>query len=298
MEQNIYTYKIGEHRHPQFVQMLADEYSTTNISLKDLSKKYHTDASYQFKINGIPKRKGSIQKMLSRTGCITLNWKGENIETEKQAYITGMLFSDGYVGKHQLGLRLKKSDKELLEQIKNYFSKDIKLQEEKNDFSFVVSSTAVCANFVKLGLLKNKTKIGINVPQMDKSLYRHFIRGYFDGDGTVYVCNTKPKHSYLKAYICSATVSILNDIQNILSVHNIESTINKEDRKGKVMKVPQGKTFCSMDMFRLFIRKKAELEKFYHFLYDDCTICLERKRRKFEDNFNLLKYQKYMPIPS
>lgn len=39
-------YKVCTPRDPRFVQMLVDEYNNTNISLHDLSKKYHTDAGY------------------------------------------------------------------------------------------------------------------------------------------------------------------------------------------------------------------------------------------------------------
>lgn len=299
MEQSIFNYKIGEHRDPKFIKMLINEYNNTDISLSDLSKKYHTDASYQFKINNIPKRNGALQRSLSRTGCINFNWEGKKIETEEQAYIAGIFFSDGYVGKQQLGLRLQKKDKKLVEQIKDYFSKDIKLQENKSNYSFTLSSMIVCQNFIDLGMLRDKTKVGISVPQMDKSLYRHFIRGYFDGDGTIYVCNTKTNYSCLKTCICSATIGILEEFQKILSDNGIESKINKENRKGKVMKVPQGTTLCAMDMYRLFIRKKSEIKKFYHFLYDDSHIFLERKKNKFDTNINLLDYtKKHMSIPS
>lgn len=299
MEQSIFDYKIGEHRDPRFVKMLVDEYNTTGISLFDLSKKYHTDASYQFKINNIPKRNGYLQRCMSRTGCINFNWNGEKIETEEQAYIAGLLFSDGYVGKQQLGLRLQKSDKDLIEQVKNYFSKDLKMQEDDNSYKFVLSSTLLCENFIKLGMVRDKTKLGVHIPKMDKSLYRHFIRGYFDGDGTIYVCNTKTDYTYLKTYICSATIDILEEFQKVLSDNNIESKINKENRKGRVMKVPHGMSLCTMDMYRLFIRKKTEIEKFYHYLYDDSHIFLERKKSKFKKNLNLLNYvKKHTSMPS
>ena len=46
MENNDFMqYKICTPRDPRFIQMLVDEYNTTNISLLDLSRKYHTDAS-------------------------------------------------------------------------------------------------------------------------------------------------------------------------------------------------------------------------------------------------------------
>lgn len=295
MEEDYMQYKICTPRDPRFVQMLVDEYNTTNISLHDLSKKYHTDAGYQFRIHNIPKRKSGLQKSLTRTNCISLGWDFKTIETEEQAYITGLLFADGYLSYKQIGLRLKKSDKELVEKIKDYFSSKITLSEDAVSYGFVISSDIACHNLVRLG--KVKTGEPIHIPPMDKSLIRHFIRGYFDGDGTIFVCNNNG-NKFFKANICCVTTNILEEFREVLANNGISSTINKENRKGKVMRVPEGTCICSFDMYRLFIRKKDSMESFYHYLYDNCNVYMERKRKIFEDNQELFQYIKPRRIPS
>ena len=45
---------------------------------------------------------------------------------------------------------------------------------------------------VNKGFTKNKS-YEFKIPDMDESLIRHFIRGYFDGD---YYCNTN--HTYIQ----------------------------------------------------------------------------------------------------
>lgn len=296
MENNDFMqYKICTPRDPRFIQMLVDEYNTTNISLLDLSRKYHTDASYQFRIHNIPIRKSGLQHSLSRNGCIKLNWNFELIKNEEEAYIAGLLFADGYISSMQIGLRLKKSDKKLVETVKNYFSSEITLQESKLGFSFTISSENACKNLKRLG--KVKTGNPFHIPLMDKSLVRHFIRGYFDGDGTVFICKNK-KNKFFKANICCVTTNILEDFKSLLNENGIECSINKEVRKGKVMKVPQGTCVGGFDMYRLFIRKKKAVEKFYHYLYDSSSIYLERKRKIFEDNKELFSYKRSMKTPS
>lgn len=294
MEEDFMQYKICTPRDPRFVQMLVDEYNSTNISLHDLSKKYHTDAGYQFKIHNIPKRAGGLQKSLTRTNCINLNWDFESIETEEQAYIAGLLFADGYVSHMQIGLRLKKSDENLVRKIRDYFSSEITLQEDNTSFSFVISSDVACKNLKILG--KVKTGEPIHIPQMNRSLIRHFIRGYFDGDGTIFVCNDNTKR--FKTNICCVTTEILEEFQKVLQTEDIHCTINKENRKGKTMKVLDRTCVCSLDMYRLFIRKKDSIEKFYHYLYDNCNIYMERKRKVFEDNKELFNYIRPKKIPS
>lgn len=299
MEQDFMKYEVCKPRDLRFIQMLVDEYNSSNISLKELSIKYHTDAHYQFKKYKISVRSKGYQRALTRNGCIELNWKGDCIKTEEQAYILGLLYADGYVSDTQMGLRLKKSDKDVVEKVKNYFSKDIKLQCFKNSYSFAVSSKEVCRNLQNLGMLKRKTQNILRVPKMQENLYRHFIRGFFDGDGTIYKDN---KALSLRFNICSPTIEILTDIENIFQKNNIASRINKEVRTNKLSKVPSGKIVVqNLDMYRLFVRRKIDIEKLYHFLYDDCTIYMERKKKVFEDNTNLMVYKnprKYMPIPS
>ena len=288
-------YKICTPRDPSFIQMLVNEYNSTNISMQDLSKKYHTDAYYQFKIHNIPKRSKGEQRSLTRIGCINLSWNFDTIKTEEQAYITGLIFADGYSTNSQIGIRLKKYDKELIEKIKNYFSPKIKIQENKASFGFVISSEKACENLKKLG--KKKTGKPISIPKMKSSLVRHFIRGYFDGDGTIFVCKSGQVFRF-KSNICCVTLNILEEFQSILQKNNINCSINKENRKGKLMRIPKGTCIGAFDIYRLFIRRKDSLEKFYHFLYDDCTIYMKRKRKVFENNKELFTYLKHKRIPS
>lgn len=292
MEKDFMKYEICKPRDSRFIQMLVNEYNSTNISLRDLSVKYHTDAFYQFRIHNIPIRSKGEQRLLTRKGCIILNWNGESIETEEQAYIVGLLLADGYISDTQLGLRLKKTDKELIETVKNYFSKQIQLQSDEKTYSFVVSSKQLCRNLLKLGIVKNKTTKELHIPEMKQSLKKHFIRGYFDGDGSIFK-NNNNGHLSLRCNICSPTKNILEEINSILIENNIVGTINKENRIGKYTTFKdKGNVVCTSDMYRLFIRKKSAVENFYHFLYDSTTMYMKRKKKVFDENLNLLEYQK------
>ena len=120
------------------------------------------------------------------------------------------------------------------------------------------------------------------IPNLPKHLYRHFIRGYFDGDGTVFM-----DRKWLRSNICSISENFLIELQGLLNDENIENRINVEIRKNKKYKVPQGVSENCMNMYRLYVSKQEALKKFYHYLYDDATIYLERKKIKFEDNLEL-----------
>jgi hypothetical protein len=86
---------------------------------------------------------------------------------------------------------------------------------------------------------------------------------------------------------------ILEQINFVLLNNGIKGTINKENRKGKYTTFGENnRILCSVDMFRLFVRSKMAVEQFYHFLYDQSSIYLERKRNVFENNMSAFIYQK------
>lgn len=285
--------KYNRPRSEEFREMLATEYLNTNISIKDLSEKYHTDAAYQLQRHGIKLKGRGVQKMLSRTGCIKYNWDATTVTTEAQAYTLGFLMADGYNTGAQVGLKVKTSDLETLKRMKNCFSDEIKLQSNSQYYSFVISSTVICNNLRKLGIIEHKSYREKSLPNLNSDLIRHFIRGYFDGDGTVFVCNsTNPK--LLKCYICSSTSNILRQFQQIFLTKGIDCAINIENRTGKEYTFSTYASIATMNMFRLFIRRKCALERFYHYLYDDATIYLERKHKIFTDNMSLLTYCKHV----
>lgn len=278
-------------RSQEFREMLANEYLSTTISISELSRKYQTDAIYQLKKLGIPLKGRGVQKMLTRTGCIKYNWDASKVETEKQAYVLGFLMADGYYSGFQVGLRLKKDDLMILKKIRDCFSEEIKIQEEETAYGFVISSTVICDNLNRLGIIRHKSQNEKYIPVLRDDLVRHFIRGYFDGDGTVFVCHNG-KNQFLKCNICSSTKNILVEIQEILTANGIYSVINSEKRIGKVYRVKdQYDSVATMDMNRLFIRRKGDIQKLYHYLYDDASIYLDRKYKVFADNQWMLVYR-------
>lgn len=282
----------------EFLETLQKEYEN-GMAIKYLNKKYHTDTRYLFKKYGIPiKSKEEVKKWREkyRPGRLQLNFTFENITKESEAYITGFVFADGYTTNKQLGFKLKTLDGEFVKKIKDFFNKDISLRREKSCVGFVVSSALVLKNLKNLGMDGHKIENPRRVPQIEKSLLRHFIRGYFDGDGTIFVCKDRNKR-YLKSNICSTNIEILQDFQEILRQEGIYSTINVERRKGKTLWCVDHYIESHFDMYRLFIRKKEDIRKFYDFIYKDATWFLPRKKAVFDSNMQLLDTGS-TPIPS
>ena len=92
--------------------------------------------------------------------------------------------------------------------------------------------------------------------------------------------------NYLRTNICSINQDFLLDIQKELLNNNIYSVINCEVREGKEYRVPQGVSTNCKNMYRLFVRRREDINKFYNYMYDNSTIHLTRKKLKFEGQTN------------
>ena len=103
-----------------------------------------------------------------------------------------------------------------------------------------------------------------------EDLVKHFIRGYFDGDGCItgWLATEKGKADRVryKFDICSKTITMLSDIQKVLSKNDINVNINYLKRD---------------DMYRISTSSKSEVSKLYHYLYNDANFYLSRKFNKF-----------------
>lgn len=253
-------------------------------SLDEISLKYKTDAGYQLRKYKYLTRTPGKTRLLKRKLNITDNYikyhyKFESISNEIEAYIVGFFYADGWVSNKQCGIRLQIKDQNILSSMKDYISTELCLRNQKNNIGFIISSEEICNNLISLGCLRHKTYKKLSIPKMDESLIRHFIRGYFDADGTIYKDN-----QYLKANICSINKEFLEDLQTILTNQNIVTSINTEIREGKSLVLPSGKTSLTCkNMHRLFIRQQQSFKYFYDYLYKDSTIYLNRKKEKFNN---------------
>lgn len=197
------------------------------------------------------------------------------IDTEEKAYWLGFLYADGYVRMKynrsgELRLKLGLKDRNHIElftksinsshKIKDIISsvtvKGIKHISECSTLS--IYNTKIVQDLYKHGCTNNKT-FTIRFPNLNKDLERHFIRGYFDGDGCVY---NRKNTNKLEINIIS-NYSFISDLLNIVGCGYIH-------KHGRV--------------YTWNLYKKSDVQLFYNYLYDNSNIYLSRKKDIFEKN--------------
>lgn len=219
----------------------------------------------------------------------------ENIKTEIQAYLLGFFTADGHLDtkRNTIVFNLSSVDAEMIYLYKEYISKDAWTKIEssipynskyKNQYTediarINISSKKLKESLVNLGYSDRKTYDELHIPKIDSELVRHFIRGYFDGDGCITGNARKPnpnnreknwRFSY-RAEFVSKTKTLLEEIKQELEKNNITCSI---------LLIKKDHTY------RLNISARESLKKMYHYLYDNSNFYLKRKYLKFNHYVN------------
>ena len=205
----------------------------------------------------------------------------EEINTQQKAYILGLIYADGYVGNEKFNnISLTQKEYKLLFEVKKEleFTGIIRLgnkgsfENSKPGYVLNFSSKKVANDLRKLGLYPKKSLTIDKIPNIRDELKRHFLRGYFDGDGSIskYIHKfkkTNKEYSYVKVKMCIiATEKMLEDF---IKTFNIEHYY-----------ISQSKT---KEMKYIQIESKKELNRIYNLMYEDCCICNMTKKEKWDN---------------
>lgn len=192
----------------------------------------------------------------------------ENGFSHLNTYILGLICSDGciyYSKQHKkdlLNITLK--DYEMIETLNYFMTPTKKIYENRGCYS-VIYNNSNAINFIKdLGISYRKS-LSLNFPNIPEEYLWNFIRGYFDGDGCVYISHNNG-HDYTFISITSGSLSILNTLRDILLKYDIHARINKD---------------CRKDTYYLRISRQKDVKKFAEYMYKDAKLFLCRKRERF-----------------
>lgn len=192
----------------------------------------------------------------------------QKIDSEEKAYWLGFLYADGCIGnKHGYTIQLNLStiDNNHIEKFRKALNYTGKVKISKRGDSYLhISSKATVTNLINVGCVPNKTLI-LEFPteeQLPKHLIKHFIRGYFDGDGCLHF------NGYNRSLSFSGTNLFLKGIMNYL---------NRE------IEIPLKRIFeiKNTKIYSLYIVGKYDMMMVLNHIYGDSTIYLDRKYNKY-----------------
>ena len=178
--------KYGEKYSEEFI---VNYYVNNHTSIRKMAKELNISVDeirYFLKKNNIHKKQSPGDFDEYRLHKINKTYF-QTIDSEDKAYFLGFIYADGYVTKDALYWTSHKQDRHILEIFCHYIETDkdcIKTIDEKY-LRVVITSKEFASCLQKQGAVQAKTLI-LTPPSIPKNLIPHFIRGYFDGDGSIY----------------------------------------------------------------------------------------------------------------
>lgn len=194
------------------------------------------------------------------------------IDTEEKAYTLGFIFADGNVMPSGLiRISIADQDVDILEKIKVAIKFGGEIHDKLRDESrmdqkeLYICRKSMVADLAKLGCIPNKSLV-LQFPtpeQVMPELLCHFVRGYFDGDGSI---------SEHRANITSS----YDFIQGLIKVLPCGYTSTSQRYKEKGLR----ESAHSLNMSR-----REDYSTFLHWIYKDAKIYLDRKYKKYLEYF-------------
>lgn len=252
---------MGKRHDFKIYEELATKYLVEELSLTELSKQSGIDRrtlSTNFKNMGI--------EIVNKQNLTRFDEHVfDEIDNESKAYWLGFIFADGYISSssNNFELSLGIRDIDHLKKFSEFMKYKGEIKQDSYRCRFSLKNKHLWKTLNLYGCVPKKSLI-LKFPNKNifksEDLIRHFIRGYFDGDG----CITYQKDTYSVSAVCSVlgTPEFLFDFEKEL---NFEKEITK----------CKDKRLISNTISLSF--KRAESLRLMDYLYFNSTIYLDRK---------------------
>lgn len=236
---------------------------------------------------GIDRHK--VSYMLKKMGVNVRNGKynyNENyfriIDTSEKAYWLGFLMADGYVsryGRHVLELTLKEDDRDHVEKLRDVIAPDKPLYDKTSKVEgktyksvrLQVSNKQIVEDLKYHGCLPNKSKILDFPTTLPKEFMKDFIRGYFDGDGNIYI---RPDKNVFRFSIMGTE----NFLKKLFEILDREISVS-------ITKLCSDTRSDSNNTYTVYKGGINQTGKFLRWIYEDAEIYLSRKFKTYMQHY-------------
>lgn len=255
------------------VAYIIDKYQNENYTLKKLGSEFH--CSY-----------GTIRNLLNKHNIISRgNKQGyprneyyfSKIDSREKAYWLGFLYADGCVHSDNYEISINIVDKEHVQKFQQAIGainhtitevQDKRFSTAKTLYRFSIKDKQLHADLIKWGCVPQKTLVIDKIPNIPRDYVSHFLRGYFDGDGSLHYLQSTNNY---RISFTSGSELFLNDIQKELQTRvSIGHTTEKNT--------------CQLQ-----ISGRKQVERILCYLYQDSTEAT-RLDRKYDTYLRCLEW--------
>lgn len=192
----------------------------------------------------------------------------EMIDTEEKAYWLGFLMADGDVNDRTYSIELSLQIRDIghIEKMKAFLRTGVPVKERLIAGKHKAGRIQVCSkklvqDLMRYGCVPRKS-LKLEFPELPAELIPHFMRGYMDGDGTLY----KRPDGQVEFSVLGTEAFLQRYQQELMKLGLNETQITCTGQEGKA--------------FQLRYNGNRNVAVIVDYLYRDATIWLERKRDK------------------
>lgn len=199
--------------------------------------------------------------------------------TPEMAYVLGFFLADGSLDVNARGgeyFNFHICDRELLDAIREVLGSTHKISTRKrqgnqnNLYRLQIGSKEMCNDLRKLGVKEQKVHF-LSMPPVPNKFLHHFIRGYFDGDGNIWMgrihSNRAKSTTALHLGFTSCSKKFLEDLKSILQSGGLKG----------------GSLFGRDNTYKLQYSINDSIMLYWLMYSDECSVLyLPRKRSVFE----------------
>lgn len=218
------------------------------------------------------------------------------IDTEEKAYALGFIYADGCHTKTSttdcLCASQMEKDADILFKIKKAMKSTYPIREEikpgckSRIYHFYLYSKNFGKVLDEKGIVSNKLLV-LEFPNfIPDSLMHHFIRGYFDGDGSIWDGNRKKMEVKNERKPGTTRIKIVHNVKFTFTGSNtfipylqdyLIENAGLSRTKLNYAKAKESHAHCTMEY-----SGRKNILKLYQYMYKNATIYGERKKAKFE----------------
>ena len=184
----------------------------------------------------------------------------------------GFLYADGCVHSNGNEISINITDRDHVEKFKNAIgatnhkiteTNDKRFKNAKTLYQFTIRDKQLHQDLIKWGCIPQKSLVLEKIPNIPRDYISHFIRGYFDGDGSLHYL--QGTNNFRISFV--GTQDFLNDIQK-------EIQTNVSLQYGSTGKA-----------YTLQVAGRKQVERILNYLYNNSNsnIRLDRKYQKYLD---------------
>lgn len=176
----------------------------------------------------------------------------------KNSYAFGWVMSDGCLrregrNKTAYAVRICSNDRDIIEWLHSYMCVGNKIYKQNEKGHLIKFRNKESIDFMICNGLKERKSLDMKFPDIPEAYLGDFIRGYFDGDGSI-ILHPNRYNTYAQISFTCGSIAFIEGLKQALKRFRIESHIYKDGRPNN-------------NSYFLRVIKRSEIEKIINLMY-------------------------------